>query len=255
MGARADRLLLDAMGAGISKRGYRGLQPDPSIAGGYRLAGFARSSADGVLGLVRPFLIDWTRPVARTYAMSSDPASLLSDLVRTGVPLAALVMSGVALWITNRLWVRSNRPIVSAFIQTSFSGNQSRGYDIVAVNSGSRPAVEVQLRVQDEDLLAALADGVESNPLHKVLREDVRRCFSSYGDIPLLLNNQTKTNSFGYTGPAGGRGTFWKPGASFEVTIAYRDLDKRSFKSTLPLHIRDSETFAGGAWGKSTPPA
>lgn len=187
--------------------------------------------------------------------MNIDPVSLLLEFVRTGVPLAALVMSGVALWVTNRLWVRANRPIVSAFVQTNSSGNQARAYDIVVVNSGSRPAVDVQLRVKEADLLAALAEGVESSPLHKTLLADVRRCFSSYGDISLLLNNQTKTNSFGYTGPAGGHGTFWKPDASFEVTIAYGDLDKRSFNSTLPLHIRDSESFAGGAWGKSTPPA
>lgn len=172
----------------------------------------------------------------------------LNELLRTAVSVLALLLSSMALVLSVVLWRRTNRPIVAAYVRTNANAPLLRTYDLAVVNSGSRPAVNVRLHVHAGDLMAALAPGVATAPRHAVLLADVRRCFSSDGEIGLLLNGETKTNSFGYTGPAGGEGPFWQHAARFNVRITYADLDQRTYSTSLQLHIKDSEAFGGGAW-------
>lgn len=183
--------------------------------------------------------------------MNGAVGDLVSEWLRTGVPIAAFVVSCMAVWFTRSLWVQSNRPVVSAEIRTHSGGNVSIAYDLAVINSGSRPAVSVRL--------VAFADHVDSaiEPAARqradLVRdiEDVHRCFSASAVVPLLVNGQTVTNAFGHTGDAGGVGSLWRVGASIPITIEYADLEGRSFASRLTLVVRDTAGFAGSFWSES----
>ena len=78
-----------------------------------------------------------------------------------------------------------------------------------------------------------------------------RRLSKFEADIPVLLNNERRKNSFGFTGNSGGMGTFWAVGASIPVTVSYDDLEGRHFDSKLMPKIMDTASFAGGGWTNS----
>ncbi len=180
--------------------------------------------------------------------MDGEVTKVVAEWLRTGVPLIALVVSGLALWFTRKLWVQSNRPIVTAMVRTHTAGNQAITYDLAVINSGTRPATTVRLTAHLDQVRQAVEAKALENPHYSGLLKAALRCFSAEGVIPLLLNGQTLTNAFGHTGTAGAQGPFWRVGATFPVTITYSDLEGRSFESNVTLVIRDTEGFAGSIW-------
>lgn len=170
------------------------------------------------------------------------------EFLRTTASVAAFAMSLLSLWFTRRLWVESNRPIVTAEVRTHSGGNVAILYNLAVINSGSRPAVNIRLIAENRDVEGALELNVHTDPRSAPFLREISRCFSSEVVIPLLLNGRTVTNAFGVTGGEDG-GSFWRSKASIPVRVTYSDLEGRRFTSRVVLVIKDSMGFAGSYWG------
>ena len=181
--------------------------------------------------------------------MLPDFFSVLEILVRLGLPIAAFILSIVSFLIVNNYWRQSNRPIVAAMIRTNVLGNVSITFDLVLLNMGSRPATNIRLEANQSELQACLvnASQIQDAPLWR----DVLNCFSDRGTITLLPQMKEITNSFGFTGEAGGKGPFWKYGSSFSICIRYCDLEGNTYKSRQSLIIKTSTGFASGFWSNA----
>lgn len=177
--------------------------------------------------------------------MSGSFDTIVAELLRTGIPLVALVLSGMAVWFTRKLWVQSNRPIVTAAVRTRSAGNMATTYELVVINSGTRPAATVRLTATADNVNQAFEPRAFTTPELARVVEQVQRCFSRDAVIPVLLNGQTLTNAFGFTGDARGMGPFWRVGASIPVSISYSDLEGRPFATEVTLVVRDTTGFAG----------
>ena len=147
---------------------------------------------------------------------------------------------------TRQLWQQSNRPIVSALVETYTSGNTSILYNLVIINSGNRPATNVKLNINNENEFKKCFTQKIDDLDNGVVR-GIKRCFSEEGFIPLLLNGEKKTNSFGITSKIKDD-NLWIYKSSFFVTIRYNDLEGKQYKSLINLQIKDSNAFAGSSW-------
>jgi len=166
---------------------------------------------------------------------------------KTIVSSLALGVSLISLWFARRSWLQSNRPIVSAAVETHAGGDESIAYNLVVANTGNRPAVNVRLFSANTQIIEkCMAQWVENFRGPETTYAHVTRCFSSEGEIPLLLNGKNMTNSFGYT--RGNNHTFWHYGASLPITISYSDLEGRKYRTSQVIKIKDSAAFAGGMW-------
>lgn len=163
--------------------------------------------------------------------------------------ILAFVLSLVSFWFSRRSWLQSNRPIVTAAVETYTTGSVLIAYNLAVSNTGNRPATNVRIRVKKSDVDACITDWVKHNEDAILVYSRVMRCFSDDGEIPLLLNGKTMTNSFGYT--RRDHQTFWRYGSRLPITIEYSDLDGRKYLSKQCLKVKDSEGFAGGIWVSS----
>ncbi|PWC09260.1 hypothetical protein [Brenneria corticis] len=169
---------------------------------------------------------------------------------KTILSVLALGLSLVSFWFARKSWLQSNRPIVSVVVETHAGGNESIAYNLAVSNTGNRPATNVRIRVKENDVEACVAEWVKNLKGPSTTYSRVMRCFSDDGEIPLLLNGKTMTNSFGYT--RGDQQTFWRYGSSLPIEIEYCDLDGRKYQSKQTIRIKDSAGFAGGIWKSSS---
>lgn len=165
---------------------------------------------------------------------------------RTIVSAFALVVSLISFWFSRRSWLQSNRPIVSAAVETHAGGNESIVYNLAVSNTGNRPATNVRIRAAKSSVEACVSKWVNNFKGPSTTFSGVMRCFSEDGEIPLLLNGKTMINSFGYT--RGDEQTFWRYGSVLPIEIEYNDLEGRRYCSAQKLRIKDSAGFAGGIW-------
>ncbi|MEI7418786.1 MULTISPECIES: hypothetical protein [Pectobacterium] len=168
---------------------------------------------------------------------------------KTTLSVLALMLSIVSFIFTRKSWLQSNRPIVSASVETHSGGNESIAYNLVLSNTGNRPATNVCIRVKEIEVDACISEWVKNHKTTNAIYSNVMRCFSDDGEIPLLLNGKSMVNSFGYT--CADEQTFWLYGVSLPVEIKYCDLDGRTYKSKQIIRVKDSEGFAGGVWQSS----
>jgi hypothetical protein len=159
------------------------------------------------------------------------------------VALMAVAVSAVSFYFSVQSWQESNRPLVTARI-TSFGlgGNIAIPLSLLIENTGSRPAKNVKLKVEDEVLNRAILPNVE----HVEMIEAIKLCFSERGVIPVLANGTVVHNNFGLL-KSESEGT-WKPNSRFDVTLQYEDLDGRTYRHTNPLLLADDRGFAGSFW-------
>ncbi|POE08553.1 hypothetical protein BV921_15080 [Pectobacterium odoriferum] len=169
---------------------------------------------------------------------------------KTILSVLALVLSVLSFFFTRRSWLQSNRPIVSAVVETHGGGNELIAYNLVLSNTGNRPATNVRIRVKEIDIDACISEWVKNHKIKNATYSDVMRCFSNDGEVPLLLNGKSMINSFGYT--RGDQQTFWRYGANLPVVVEYSDLDGRNYQSKQIIRIKDSDGFAGGVWQSSS---
>jgi len=84
---------------------------------------FLRQSSTGV-GSGCSFLVGRFVWLFRTKTLN-EGLSVIGDEIRTAISLLALFSSALSLYLTRRLWLSTNRPIVVAFVDECSSGNTS----------------------------------------------------------------------------------------------------------------------------------
>lgn len=154
------------------------------------------------------------------------------------VSIIALLISLCSLLIAFDAWLRSARPVVAAAVKTRTGGNQAILYDLVVVNSGAMPARNVRLVADAATLASALGSDATTENKQRWLA-----CFDTV--IPVLLNNEKTTCSFGMT-KAGETG-FWKYGVTIDLDLIY-DGRWRKYRERQQLRIADSDSFTGYHW-------
>lgn len=76
----------------------------------------------------------------------------LFPIVKDLQPIASEVIAIVAVtgfFNTRWVWRQSNRPIVSALVETHSSGNVATLFNLTIINSGNRPATNIKLSIDD----------------------------------------------------------------------------------------------------------
>ena len=123
------------------------------------------------------------------------------DVGKVGLSSAAFGISCLALWISHRNWLRSNCPIVVACIETATAEDGAFiAYNLVVVNTGNRPAVNVRLYCSDTELEQCIQPGPHAGKRSGSTWTHVKKCFQEDAEIPVLLNGKSVSNSFGFTG-------------------------------------------------------
>jgi hypothetical protein len=155
---------------------------------------------------------------------------------------AALIVAILSIYFSIKSWRQANRPLVTVRT-TSFDsgGNVGTALSILVENTGNRPAKNIKLSVDSKELESVLVAKPEDS-----LRQQIEKCFSDRGMIPVLANGKSVSNSFGWLSEDS-KAT-WKAQAKFNVEVSYEDLDGRKFKHKIPLLIADDAGFAGAFW-------
>lgn len=152
----------------------------------------------------------------------------------------ALIASAISLYFTKVNWRQSNRPLVSAFVRENNSGNAATTFNLVLANTGNRPAVRVQLRANQSELLKLFDPGASKQHVDRIFR-----VFHPDHELPLLRNGEELETSFG----ASTQDEAWmKYGAVANIQIFYYDLDGKRFQSNQTLKIYLRRGFGGGTW-------
>ena len=161
----------------------------------------------------------------------------------------SLAIAGLALFVSllaynfnRKSWRETYRPIVTARIATVASGNRGIALDIIVNNTGNRPAKNIRLLVNKNDLESSYSSKDSS------VRTLIENCFSSQTIIPILENGRSISNFFGYLNDR--EGSTRKVNSKLNIEILYDSLEGRSFKHKIHLLLAGDEGFAGGLWRK-----
>jgi hypothetical protein len=149
---------------------------------------------------------------------------------------------------TTRLWRKGNRPILSAFVETDSTGSMGVLYNLLIINSGNRPAVNVylDLKLSDEDFKKCITQEMNDPKVEAILQ-----CFTTGAMIPLLIDGEKKSNYFGLTSTQP-ENNVWKYESFLPIEINYQDLEGKKYVSTLTLVVKYSKAFAGTEWSQSS---
>lgn len=176
-----------------------------------------------------------------------DQLQLIIDVLDPVTHWIIALVAVVGIFNTRWIWKQTNRPIISALVETESIGNMMSTFNLTVVNSGNRPATNIRLTIDDyEEFKKCLAKKVEDP-----LINSINRCFSEDGTIPLLINGEKRTNSFGLISENKEHNT-WNYGSSFNISIAYKDLKQKKYKSNLALFIKHTDAFAAGSWSRDS---
>jgi len=163
--------------------------------------------------------------------------------IRTFFVAVAVAVSLASLYLSRRLWLQSNRPIITAAIVDYASGNMGAVFNLVVSNTGNRPATNVRLNAKPEDINKLMVVSVEEEK-----RQFIYNCFSNEAIITLLKNGEEITTSFGSISHPSSKAQWLKYGARITIEITYNDLEGRSYRSIVPLKVYAREGFGGGVW-------
>ena len=175
-------------------------------------------------------------------------ALLTGETLRTLFMGIATLVAVFSFLNTIRLWQQTNRPIVSAFVETHSSGNIATMYQLLVINSGNRPAVNIHLKLKldTENFKQCITQEINDSRVQAILQ-----CFSEEGVIPLLVNGDKITNYFGLTSRKLEQDV-WKYGSLLPIEIQYQDLKGKKYISRLTLIVKYSKAFAGREWSEET---
>src|SRR4028118_591898 len=120
----------------------------------------------------------------------------MDETLRTVFMGMSTLVAVFSFFNTTRLWRKGNRPILSAFVETYSAGNVATMYNLLVINSGNRPAVNVylNLKLSDEDFKRCITQEINHPRV-----EDILKCFNIEGAIPLIIDGEKKSNYFGLT--------------------------------------------------------
>lgn len=161
------------------------------------------------------------------------------------VALMAVSVSAFSFYFSVQSWRGSNRPFITVRV-TSFGlgGNIATPLSLLVENTGTRPAKNVRLKVEDKKLEDIMLPSRTTEDF-----EAIKLCFSERGVIPVLANGNAVSNNFGLLkGPSEGT---WTPNARIEITVSFEDLDGRRFTHSNPLLLADDRGFAGSFWNSA----
>jgi hypothetical protein len=158
--------------------------------------------------------------------------------IATLISVLAAVISLLSLRLNRRLFRESFRPVVTARIATVAAGNIATLYKLVLENSGNRPAINIRLSVEANDLKRVL------DPVCRLDVAEITNCFDEQYTIPILANGKSVSTAFGKTS-AEGHECMWMPDSRFRITITYYDLSGRRYKEENPLFVFCDLGFAG----------
>jgi hypothetical protein len=169
------------------------------------------------------------------------------ETLRTVFSGIIAVVSIFSFFRTTELWKKGNRPILSAFVETESSGDTLITYNLLIINSGNRPALNVyiDLKLSDEDFKKCITKEMNIPSV-----EAIRRCFNSEDPIPLIIDGEKKFNYFGLTSLTRPEDNIWVYGSALPIEINYQDLEGNKYVSALTLVVKDSKTFAGSEWSE-----
>ena len=187
--------------------------------------------------------------VARRPAAAILTASAATKEMASGtffVSLAALTISVLSFSFGLISWRETYRPIVTARVATYAQGNQGIFLNLLVENTGSRPACNVQLLVDETTLTAALDPSLDVKG-----QEEIRGCFSPKFTIPVLANGASTSNAFGmlaWPGTLNVKLNAWVWHSRMPVEVRYLDLRGRKFSHRLDLFVADSSGFASTSY-------
>jgi hypothetical protein len=159
------------------------------------------------------------------------------------ISVAAFIASLISLYFTKVNWIQSNRPVVTAFVTEHHSGNAAATFNLVLANTGTRPAVRVQLVASPEAIKSLLEP--DASDKHAGM---IQQVFGPKSEVALLRNGENLTTSFGAFTPGAADGKWLNYGAEANIEIRYDDLDGRSYVSKQPIKIYARDGFGGGTW-------
>jgi hypothetical protein len=105
--------------------------------------------------------------------------------------------------------------------------------------------VDIKLRASKSHLDAAVIKA--NDKFNQVSVSMIYQCFANDAAIPLLINGRETSSGFGTTSANKERASLHY-GSKIPITIAYSDLDGRTYTSKQTLVVTDSERFAGMGW-------
>lgn len=154
----------------------------------------------------------------------------------------ALAVSLLSYYFSIKSWRETHRPIVTARVTAPSGGTVSTVLHIIVQNTGDRPAKNVRLLVNTDDLESVLL----RTPANAAVAEAIIGCFSENALIPVLENGRSVSNSFGLL--SNDANCTWRINSILNITVSYEDLNDRCFHHKVPLKLSDDTGFAQSFW-------
>lgn len=165
------------------------------------------------------------------------------DVASNYISMAALLIALASFVFAVLSWRESHRPLITVRITTEKGeGEGGTPVEIIVENCGNRPAKNIRLVINKQELEDALNQDCD----HR-MREKIERCFDGETFIPVLEPGKFTSNYFGYF-DTGERAT-WKYKAVIHVYVYYQSLSGRRFSDAIPIWLVDTNGFALGWWG------
>ncbi|MEL6501804.1 MAG: hypothetical protein AAFQ23_10435 [Cyanobacteria bacterium J06623_1] len=182
-----------------------------------------------------------------------------ADQLRNIISIISIVISVCSIFLARKSWSDTYRPIVTVRVTAHTSGNIATTLNLIVENFGNRPAKNIKLSVDSNQLESALLKDKDDND-----RKAIERCFSDETIIPMLANGQSISNSFGslnvpyetssfagkFHNEQYGKQSDWEANIRLNITIKYENLDGKSYKDKMPILIASDRCFAGSFWNE-----
>lgn len=176
---------------------------------------------------------------------------------KTIITIGSFLISVCSLYFSRKSWSDTYRPIVTVRVATHTPGNIATTLNLIVENFGNRPAKNIRLLVDSNELKSALLKNPDDSD-----RKAIERCFLDETIIPMLANGQSISNSFGCISVqfntstlAGklndnkyGKQSDWKANTKLDITIKYENLDGKLYQDKMPILVTTDQCFAGSFW-------
>lgn len=190
---------------------------------------------------------------------SANHWKTIITIITIGITIGSFFISVCSFYFSRKSWSDTYRPIVTVRVATHTSGDITSTLNLVVENFGNRPAKNIRLLVDFNELKSALLKDKEHSD-----RKAIERCFSDETIIPMLANGQSISNSFGCLNIPYETSTYagkfhdsqyrkqsdWKPDTRLDITIKYENLNGKSYKDKMPILVTTDKCFAGSFWNE-----
>ena len=167
----------------------------------------------------------------------------LGNFVDTQIAFISLIISILSFMMSFEFWKKQFRPIITISVRTVNSGNVGIVFLLKVLNSGSIPAKNVIISIDEKLIADAFGSGASEENKERWVRS------INNNKINILQNGEAVTCSFGtcHSNDLG----FWKYNAEFPITINYQGWFGYKYTEKQTLQIKDSDSFTGYMWGEN----